>query len=67
MANDDSNLITETEAILKLFQEYFKQILNEKYVVEVSDKYQKISGSLIVMKSKTSLTQTKKQQNTGGE
>lgn len=40
MINDDDHLITETEFILKIFQEYFKKILNGKYVLEIDNKYQ---------------------------
>jgi len=42
MTDHGGNLITETQSILNLFQEYFKRILNNKCVVEISDKYQKI-------------------------
>lgn len=39
MTVDDSNLITETEFILNMFQKFFNKIFNDKYALRISDKY----------------------------
>lgn len=38
MTEDDCYAIAKTNTILKLFYEYFKQILNKKDVMNINDK-----------------------------